>query len=202
MEIPEDIKEKIRNLEVLTDLDGTMIDEESQYLEAFYISTFHLKHQPFSFLGKGIRACIDYVAKNDLSSFYSLFQGCPTEFLDRVQRLIHIKKEWSDSIQKKGFQKIGILSRNNERLIQGFLEQPTYNGPKIDLIIANRPKIINEVYNGEVEILVDNKNLADYINGIRYICGKEEKGIVTKSKGMHSERLKNGLYLCYRKKIF
>jgi phosphoserine phosphatase len=201
MAISKSIEERIENVDLLTDLDGTMIREESQYMEVLALM-FQNYQRPFSFTKELIKGYKDYKKNDDLNGFYSLFKNCPVEVLDEITKGFTLNPKWDKSIQELKPNNIGVVSRNSTRIISKYLEQLNYPISNIGLTAANIPEIKNGIYTGNVEIVVNNRNLADFINKKPYICGKEEKRIVEKSEGIQSERLKSGLYLCRRKKIF
>jgi hypothetical protein len=202
MKIPKSIEEKIKNVDLLTDFDGTMIKEESEYIELLMLFfTQHKNH--FNFLKDLFIEYCDYRKTKDVRGFYALFKYCPVKTFDKIANLVTINNQWKKSIEEELKPKeVGILSRNNQRIISGCLENFNYPNAKISLVAANNPKVENGFYTGEVDVSVDNYNLADFMDGKGYICGDEEKRILEKSEGIHCERLKSGLYICRRKKIF
>ena len=198
--ISKSIEEKIENVDVLTDFDGTMIKEQSQYLEVLaYFFSRNQKH--IRFAKEVAKEYVAYKRDNNIKGFYSLFKGCPVEILDNITAKLYQDEEWDELIEKEKPKKIGVISRNNNRIILKYLQQLDYPSTEIVLTAANIPDIKNEIYTGEAEIVIDNNNLADFIREREYICREEEKRIVEKS-GIDCKRLKGGLYICKRRRIF
>lgn len=190
---------EIEDSDILTDFDGTMIKEESEYMEilAYFLKNSH--HA--TFLKDVIKEYIDYKKTQDVSQFYSLFKGCPVEILDNIVKHVHQDEEWNELIEKIGVKKVGIISRNNGRVISKYLDRLNFPYAEINLVAANNPEIKDGIYTGKVEMIVDNKNLADFIGKKEYICKAEEKRIIEKS-GIDCKRLKGGLYICKKRKLF
>jgi len=198
--LSKEIEDKIEDVDILTDFDGTMIREESQYVEV--LTYFFHKSNKIGFVKEVLKEYQNCKKKEDIKGFYSLFKGCPVETLDRLVKVINQNKKWDNLIESLKPKKIGIISRNSERFISKYLDELDYRPAEISLVAANIPEIAEEVYTGKVEMIVDNKNLIDFIGKKEYICDEEEREIIEKSENIRSERLKNGLYLCSRKKIF
>jgi hypothetical protein len=199
-EIPRSIEEKIEDADILTDFDGTMIREESQYLEILAYFLFR-GHSHIKFVKEVAKEYLDYKRTKNVSGFYSLFKGCPVEVLDKVARKLSQNEEWDELIEKEKPEKIGVLSRNNWRIISEYLNRLNYPSGKINIAAANIPEIENGIYTGKSKISVNNANLASLIGKKEYICREEEKRIVEKS-GINCKRLKGGLYICKKRRLF
>lgn len=199
--IQKSIEEKIEDADILTDFDGTMIREESQYLEILAYFLFR-DHNHIKFVKEVAKEYLDYKRTKNVSGFYSLFKGCPVEVLDKVARKLSQKEEWDELIEKEKPEKVGVLSRNNWRIISEYLSQLNYPSSKINIAVANIPEIENGIYTGKSKISVGNENLAFLIGKKEYICKEEEKRIIEKSDDFNCKRLKGGLYICKKRKIF
>lgn len=200
MMISKSIEERIEDVDVLTDFDGTMIKEQSQYLEV--LAYFFFRNQKHIRFAKEVaKEYVDYKKNSNIRGFYSLFKGCPVETLDKIVKRLDQDEAWNELVEKLKPKKIGVISRNNNRIISEYIQQLNYPSSRISITAANIPEIKNGVYTGEAEIIIDNNNLADFIGKREYICREEEKRIVEKS-GIDCKRLKGGLYICKRGKIF
>ena len=198
--ISKDIEGKIEDVDVLTDFDGTMIKEQSQYLEV--LAYFFFRNQKhIQFAKEVIKEYVDYKRNSNVQGFYSLFRGCPVEILDKIVKRLYQDEAWNGLVENLKPKKIGVISRNNKRIISEYLKQLNYPSTKINLVAANNPEIKDGVYTGEAQIIIDNNNLAEFIGKREYICREEEKRIVEKS-GIDCKRFKGGLYICKRRKIF
>ena len=198
--LPKGIEDKIEDVDILTDFDGTMIKEESQYMEV--VAYFFCKpHEHIKFTKEVLSAYQDYKKNDNVQAFYSLFKGCPVEVLDKVTQWISQNKKWNKLIESLHPKKVGIVSRNNQRLILKYLNRLDYQPSQISLIAANIPEISGESYTGNTEIIVDNKNLIDFIRKRDFICDFEEKDILEKL-GVYPKKINSGLYICERRKIF
>ena len=198
--ISKDIEGKIEEVDVLTDFDGTMIKEQSQYIEI--LAYFFFRNQKHIRFAKEVaKEYVDYKRNSNIQGFYSLFRGCPVEILDKIVKRLYQDGAWNELVEKLKPKKIGVVSRNNNRIISEYIQQLNYPLTKVNLVAANNPEIKNGVYTGEAQIVIDNNNLAEFIGKKEYICREEEKRIVEKS-GIDCKRLKGGLYICKRGKIF
>ncbi len=190
---------KIGEAEILSDFDKTEISEESAYSEVFA----YLRNRPdISLLKNIISTYVRYKRTGDVKDFYSLFHGCPVEVLDQIALKLHQRQEWEELMQKERIKKVGIVSRNNKRIIQKFIENPKHPGLELSIVAANIPEIKDGIYTGKVEVIVNNENLSTFISDKGYICRNEERRIVEKDEGIRSESKRNGFYICWRKKIF
>jgi hypothetical protein len=144
---------------------------------------------------------IDYKKTEDIRGFYALFKGCPVRVLDRIIKSLHQNEEWDELIGKLKPKKVGVVSRNNGRIISGYLERISCSDFKTELVVANYPEIRNSIYTGEVEIVIDNHNLAKFVGKKEYICGEDEKRVLEKSR-INCKKLKGNLYICEKKRLF
>ncbi|VVB83279.1 Uncharacterised protein [uncultured archaeon] len=197
--IQKSIEEKIEDADILTDFDGTMIREESQYLEILAYFLFK-DHNHIKFVKEVAKEYLDYKKNKDVSGFYSLFKGCPVKVLDKVVKRLSQNEEWDELIKKEKPGNVGVLSRNNWRIISGYLNQLNYPSGKITIAAANIPEIENGIYTGKSKISVSNENLAFLIGKKEYICKEEERKII--GGDFNCKRLKGGIYICKKKRIF
>ena len=157
--ISKDIEGKIEDVDVLTDFDGTMIKEQSQYLEI--LAYFFFRNQKHIRFAKEVaKEYVDYKRNSNIKGFYSLFRGCPVEILDKIIKRLYQDEAWNELVEKLKPKKIGVISRNNNRIISEYIQQLNYPLTKVNLVAANNPEIKNGVYTGEAQIVIDNNNLA------------------------------------------
>lgn len=193
----EKIKEKIKEVDILTDFDGTMIKEESTLLQAY--SYFFNSKNKLHFMKDIFEDYRNYKKSGDVSFFYALFKGCPVNIIDNVVNKCHQSRNWNKLIEKLRPQKIGIVSRNRQGFIIKYLDN--FNRAEINITAANKPEIENGIYTGKVEIIVNNNNLIDFVKEKDYICGKDEIKILEKF-GIYPKKTDTGLYICSKEKIF
>lgn len=199
-------KEEIKNIEgiikdtdILSDFDGTMVKGGTQYKEILF---YFLSHEcPFKFFKEITRTYSQYKKSKNPIEFYKLFEGCPVEILDKIAESIQQNHEWNKLISKLKPKQVGIISRNSERLISRYLDLNRYLSPQTRLIMANIPEVKNNTYTGNADILVDFNTLIKITNKKPYICGREEKKALEKM-GIYAKRASNGLYICERTKFF
>ncbi len=189
----------VKEVDILTDFDGTMIKEESEYL-AILAYFFRNSHR-VKFLKDVAKEYVDYKKTKNVERYFSLFEGCPIETIDNLVRHLHQNEEWNEAIQKLGIREVGIVSRNNQRIISRYLEGLNLSYVETSLVAANNPESRNGVYTGRAKINVSNENLANIIGKKEYLCREEEKRIIEKS-GIDCKRLKGGLYICKKRKLF
>ena len=191
------IEDRIAEVDLLTDFDGTMIREESEYMEilAYFLRNPHHAR----FLKEVAKEYVDYKKTKEVAGFFSLFRGCPIEVLDSLVGKIHQNEEWNEAVEKLGTENIGVLSRNNERIISKYIEQLNLPYTKVILAAANRPEIREGVYTGGAQIIVNNQTLASCIGEKEYICGEEEKRIIER-EDMDCKKLKGRLYICKKRR--
>jgi hypothetical protein len=198
--LSKEIEDKIKDVDILTDFDGTMIKEESQYVEV--LAYFFSKHNNrLEFAKEMFNMYKNYKKNGEVCNFYSLLKGCSVEVLDRITGWISQNEKWNKLIEFLKPQKIGIVSRNNKKIISKYLDELNYQSAEISLVAANNPEINEDFYTGKVEIIVNNKNLIDFIGKKEYICDVEEKDILEKL-GAYPKKIKGGLYICEGRKIF
>jgi len=177
-----------------------MIKEQSPYLQLYsYYSSLENFHKRVNFTKKVIQGFYYYNITEDGSIFYSLLKGCPVEVIDDVINKCHQNKKWDLLIEKLGQPRVGIISRNNVKIITDYLdkfEQPT----EIDIISANIPEIKNGIYTGKVKIIVGNKDLENFVRKKDYIC-KEERKFLDDTE-FTSKKMGYGLWICSKKKTF
>ena len=158
-----------------------------------------------NFLKESIKKYKDYKESGNVSIFYSLFAGCPVEVLDKTVEKYNQNKYWDELIDKENFRKIGIISRNNYRIILKYLnlnsEKFKEQNSEINIVATNKPEIENNVYIGNVKLIVNNSDLVDYVKEKDYICSSDEKKILENS-GIHSIKIGNGLYICRKRRYF
>jgi hypothetical protein len=196
------IKSNIQKVDFLTDFDRCMIKEESPYKQVFAYFLYLHGFTRMNFLKESIKKYKDYKESGNVSIFYSLFAGCPVEVLDKTVEKYNQNKKWNSLVENL---KIGIVSRNSSRIISKYLnlnsEKFKEQNSEINIVAANKPEIEDNVCTGNVELIVNNSDLVDYVKEKDYICGDDEKKILDDS-GIHSMKLGNGLYICSKQKIF
>ncbi len=192
--------ERIKNVDILTDFDKTLIKEQTPYLEVLsYYSFLQGFGKKLNFAGKLIKKYLEYKIGRHVSSFYSLFKGCPVEVCEKVTDRFHDNQWWESVIEDFGNPKVGIVSRNNFKIISSFLQNSS-NHENVNLVSANIPEIEKGVYTGNVEVLVDSNNLKDFVSEKDYICGRDEKKFL--GEGIASKKLGHGLWICAKRKCF
>jgi hypothetical protein len=189
---------RLEEADVLTDFDRTMVREQTPYIEAI----LYLAHNPnFKKISGLFKKFIKYKQKKDARYFYSFFEGCPVEVLDRTLEFIHPNEDWERLVEREGIEKVGIVSRNSVRIISEYVEQfhPKYISP--ELIVANIPEIKDGIYTGKVDLQVELRNLARVIKKKPYICGKEERKAL-EDAGMYCKSTKGEVYICEDTRLF
>lgn len=186
-----EIEEKMKEVDILTDFDGTMIKEDSVSMQ-IYTYFFYKKDNHIGFIKNILKGYIN----KDIHCFYSLFNGCPIEIIDNIVKKFHQNERWEKLIEELKPKRIGTISRNNKRIILKHLDN--LQDKNINLIAANKPEINNNLYTGKAEVIVDNKRLIDLIKGKEYICAREERNIL-KEFGVYSTKLDKNLYICIKK---
>jgi hypothetical protein len=195
------LEEKIKEVNVLTDFDETMIENQSHYTQIYiYLKTknFYAIH----FGSKLLWRLIKYKKTGDLSFFYSIFEGCPVEVLDKTVKKLKQNEEWNNLIEKLKPEKIGIVSRNNQRIILNYLTNLKEKPAEIIITAANVPETKDGFYTGRVKLNVKNENLIDFVKKKEYICSEEEKKILENYEDINFEKVTSGLYIFYKPKIF
>jgi len=199
--INQKLEEKLEDVDIISDFDKTMIKEESPYIQIIN----SLKCTENNFFGstkKVITAYLKYNHTKDLSFFYSIFRGCPREIIEDTSNKLKQNEEWEKLIEKINPSRVGIVSRNNHDIISKYLEKIKGNGfPDIEIIAANKPETEEGFYTGNVELVVDNKNLIDFIKKKDYICGSNEKRILD-NLDLYFKKAGEGLYICSRKQFW
>ena len=197
----EKIDARIKEVDILTDFDGTMINKESQYLQVYAYLLYSMGNNYSDLINKMIRGYKEYKKNKDISIFYSVLKGCPTDILDNIVSKCKQNEKWNTLLTKLNPKKVGIVSRNNGRFILKYLDMQKNQSWEINITAANKPEIENDIYTGEVEVIVSNNNLIDFVKEKDYICGKDEIKILEKF-GVYSKKTDTGLYICSKSKIF
>jgi phosphoserine phosphatase len=197
----EKLESRIKEVDILTDFDGTMIKNESQYLQVYAYLVYSIGNNHSNLIKKVMKGHINYKKNKDVSVFYSVLKGCPTDILDNIVSRCKQNEKWNTLLTKLNPKKVGIVSRNNGRFILKYLDMQKNQSWEINITAANKPEIENDIYTGEVEVIVNNNNLIDFIRKKDYICGKDEIKILEKF-GVYSKKTDTGLYICSNKKIF
>ena len=197
----EKIEAKIREVDILTDFDGTMIKEESQYLQIYAYLLYSIGNNCLDLIKNVAKGFKDYKKNKDVSIFYSVLKGCPINVLDNVVFRCKQNEKWSKLLTKLNPQKVGIVSRNNNRFILKYLDLQQNQSWTMNITAANKPEIENEIYTGKSKIIVNNNNLIDFVRKKDYICGKDEIKILEKF-GVYPKKTDTGLYICSKEKIF
>jgi hypothetical protein len=197
----ETLGAKVREVDILTDFDGTMIKEESQYLQVYAYLLYSLGNNCSDLIKKVFRGYRDYKKNKDVSVFYSVLKGCPVNILDDIVFKCKKNEKWEKLLVKLKPQKIGIVSRNNNKFILKYLDTQKNQSWTINITAANKPEIKDEIYTSKVEIIVDDSNLIDFVREKDYICGKDEIKIL-ENFGVYPKKTDTGLYICSKEKIF
>lgn len=193
--------DKIKEVDILTDFDKTMIKEQSAYVQIFsYINYLFKQHSYRDLKNVGIEI-LHYGISKDIKNFFSLFKGCPIEVIDKSTNELRQKDEWFNFIDGLNPEKIGIVSQNNKRFIEKYLNKIKLPY-KIKVKRANIPEIKNGIYTGNAKIYVNNNNLVNFVKGKDYICGRYEKKILENHGDLNFEKVASGLYICYKRKVF
>ncbi|MCK5150092.1 hypothetical protein KAJ87_04165 [Candidatus Pacearchaeota archaeon] len=196
--LSEEVKSKIEKVDVLTDYDGTMVKEQGMYnlVFAYFLSLSGLNR--INFVKNAVLTYKDYRKNNDVRPFYSLLKDCPVKVIDKVVEKYSPNWVWNGCV---GNLKMGIVSRNNHEIISEYLKIKK-DPSEVEIVAANKPKIENGVYTGEVELIVNNGNLVKFVEKKDYLCGKEERKILESYFKINFRKEGEGLYLCSKKKIF
>ncbi|MCK5043872.1 hypothetical protein KAR52_02635 [Candidatus Pacearchaeota archaeon] len=197
----EKLEARINEVDILTDFDGTMIKEESQYLQIYAYLSYSMGNNCLNLIKKVAKGYKDYKKNKDVSVFYSVLKGCPTNVLDDVVFRCKQNEKWNRLLAELKPQKVGVVSRNNNKFILKYLDLQKNQSWKINIIAANKPEIENEIYTGKAEIIVNNNNLIEFVRKKDYICGRDEIKIL-ENFGIHYKKTNTGLYICSKNKIF
>lgn len=196
--LTEKIKSEIEKVDVLTDFDETMILENSPCNQLLTYFLYLKGSNRINLIKRFIEKYPDY-RKDKLLTFYSLLAGCPIELLENSVCNYNQNIRWNVFV---GNSNIGIVSRNNSKLIMEYLKGINKDFPiNAKVVAANMPEIENGSYTGRVELIVDNHNLVDYVRQKEYICGNAEKNILA-GYGLYFLKIGKGLYSCTNRKIF
>ncbi len=197
------IRKEIEKVDILTDFDEVMIKGQSPYVQIFAYFLHLDNHDRISLIKRLVKSHKDYKKDKDVSTFYSILAGCPVEVIDKTVSKYKQNKRWDKVINKLNLGKVGVISRNNDRIIVRYLNLKKLEESFIEtrVIAANNPEIKDDIYTGNVELIVNNDNLVDFVKEKDYICGREEKEILENS-GINSIKIDNGLYICTKQKIF
>lgn len=202
MMLTNELKSKIEKVDFLTDFDRCMIKEESPSKQVFAYFLYLHGCIRMNFIKESIEKYRDYKKNGDVRIFYSLFSGCPVEIIDKTVDRYKQNRKWNRLVEKL---KIGIVSRNSYGIISKYLnlnsKKLKEQNSEINIVAANNPEIKNNVYTGNVELIVNNCDLVSYVKEKDYICGDDEKKILENS-GIHFMKMGNGLYICSKKKVF
>jgi hypothetical protein len=189
-------KNETYRVNLLTDFDEVMIKEQSMYLQLeAYFSFLSLKEK-WNFTKNLVNAYKNYKKSGEASFVYSLFAECPVESLDRVVSRFTDNTRWKDFLNKLNVKRIGIVSRNNHRIISKYLDfaREFLKGFDLQIVAANKLEIEEEHYTGKLEFVVNNNDLKDLVCANTYICGRDEKKIL-KSSGMQPSLSEHGLFV-------
>ena len=200
--LTEEQKIKVRENDILSDFDGTMIRGESTYRQIFAYFSYLSGDKRISFLKKLIKN-FHNCRKRDIVFFYSMLEGCPVKILDNLASQCKENERWTKLIERRNLNKIGIISRNSSRFINEYLNFKEYGG-KADIVAANEPEIVNDIYTGGINSIVTNNTLIDFVREKDYIHGKDEKKILESfgDSEIHIIDVGHGLYICSKRKIF
>lgn len=193
--------DKIKEVDILTDFDRTMIKEQSAYIQINAYRSYLHGYKKIGFIMTSIKGHNNYKKTGDVSFFYSLFEGCPVKVIDQSTERLRQKDEWLEFIDRLNPEKIGIVSQNNKRFIEKYLNKIKLPY-EIKVERANIPEIKNGIYTGNAKVYVNNRSLINFIEGKDYICGKYEKKILENHRNLNFEKVASGLYICYKRKVF
>lgn len=200
------IKDNIKESDILTDWDGVVINGQGVYRQLFAYFLSLNDYGRMNFTGELVKNYIDYKKEGDISAFYSMFAGCPVKVIDKTVGKNRQNERWNDLIDKLKLKKPGIVSRNSFRIISRDLDSGRFdkNDFKIKIVAANEPEIVNDVYTGEVNLIVTNDTLIDFVREKDYIHGKDEKRILESfgDSGIHIIDVGHGLYIGTKQKYF
>jgi len=202
--LTDKLKSTIEEVDILTDFDNTMIKEQSFYKQILAYFLYLNNFDRLSFLGKLIKNYGKCRTK-DVHFFYSMFAGCPVEVVDKTVYKCTQNMYWDELIDKLGVGSIGIVSRSNQRLISKYLNlkfEEQYI--EMNIVAANKPEIKDNVYTGDVKLIVTNDNLIDFVREKDYICGREEKKILESfgDSGIYIIDIGHSLYISTKRKFF
>ncbi|MAG50752.1 hypothetical protein CL621_03910 [archaeon] len=193
--LTDKLKENIARVDILSDFDEVMIKGQSAYKEVLtYFWSLPIVDN-IKFIERAKEKYFEYIETGDVRAFYELLSGCQVKVLDRVANKLKKNKRWHNLV---GNTKVGIVSRNNRRIILKYLK---LNSIDAEIIAANEPEILGDIYTGNVDIIVNNDKLVDFVKEKDYICGDEEKEIL-EGFGIDSIKLDKGIYICSNQKDF
>jgi len=174
-------QQSIKKFQVVVDFDQVFIKEQTIYYEYLAYFLFLSRDKKLDFLKEAIVSYFSYKKNKDISLVYSPFGGCPVEVLDNVIYLLHANKNFINLIDSFGINSFEILSRNNKRIISKYLNliKSSFDDLTIGIYEANEPEIKKGIYTGKVNVLVNNNNLEELISNKIYICGRNEKRILS-----------------------
>ena len=195
------LRKKLSTIEILTDFDDTYIKENSAILTV--INYFLASPKPLQFLNNILKGGLEYLEKKDLHSFFYLLKGCPIKLIDGVVKQLHTNEEWEQIVNSLGIKSVGIVSRNDYRIILKSLAGLEKGSTKKQIILANRLQTYQGICTGDVDIVIDDANLGKKIreSGKDYICRKQEEKILEKA-GLYSKKIKKGFYIYEKRKVF
>jgi len=200
------IRDNIKESDILTDFDEVVINGQSVYRQLFAYFLYLNDYGRMNFTGELIKNYMNYKKGGNISAFYSIFAGCPVEVVDKTVGKNRQNERWNNLINKLKLKKPGIVSRNSFRIISRDLDSGRFdkNDFKIKIVAANEPEIVNDVYTGEVNLIVTNNNLIDFVREKDYIHGEDEKKILESfgDSGIHIIDVGHGLYIGTKQKYF
>lgn len=200
--LTDKLKEDIGRVDILSDFDEVMVKGQNAYREVFAYFLYLPILEKIKFMEKARRKYFEYMKTGNVRTFYEMFEGCPVEVVDKVVPNFKQNEKWYRLAEGL---KVGVVSRNNRRLILKYiishLSEFEKQHIKADIIATNEPEIAGNVYTGNVEIKVNNNNLIDFVREKDYICGDDEKRIL-EHFGVNSLKAGDGLYICSKQKSF
>ena len=203
--LSEILKHRIKNVDVLSDFDKTMIRKESAYRELFAYFSYLPCDKRVGLLRRLVKN-FQNCKKRDLVFFYSLFKGCPIEVIDKTVDRNRQNENWDELIDKENFGEIGTVSQNNYRIISGYLnlKKSEEQHIKVKMVAANEPEIVDGIYTGKVTLNVTKNNLIDFVREKDFIHGVYEKRILEsfEDSGIHIINVGYGLYIATKQKYF
>lgn len=199
--LTDKLKSDIKKVDILTDFDKTMINEQSFYKQILAYFSYLRGLDRLSFLGKLMKN-YEKCRTKDVRFFYFMLKECQVKLLDEIVSGYTNNERWDELVDKLGMRSIGIVSRSNQRLISKYLNLKIGENNNIVIVAANKPEIKDDVYTGNVELVVNNDNLIDFVEEKAYICGKDEKKILERRFGIYFLNMKHGLYISTKQKIF
>ncbi len=158
---------------IQTDADGTIYRGNLLVSLGWSYARFLFKEKKyFSFIDRLIRLPFFYFLSHlpfCISTAFIPFKGCPVELAEKIKK--PVRKKWLEAVRRLNPEKIIIISRQEENILQAFVnncpELKKYN-PEI---ISNVAGISGGKFTGKFEILINPYQKQEHINEDLFYLG-------------------------------